>query len=194
MGDYHSTHLHTWDPDSGRRLFSPRSHGRSVSDISFHPDGLRYVTSSWAGTVKEWDVSSGHDPDVFRGHLSDAKRGRHRSVGSPWPCPEAVAASCGSGDLDTGEGVRTLPGHRRWVACVEFSPDGRFLASGDVGPEAEIHIRRASDWRLVHRLRGHEGRVTRLRFLPGSRILLSTSDDGRLIRWGRPATGCRSAR
>ena len=40
-----------------KRYFTFRGHSDLVTDISFHPDGNKFVTSSYDGTIKIWDLN-----------------------------------------------------------------------------------------------------------------------------------------
>jgi len=77
--------------------------------------------------------------------------------------------------------VRTLTGHKGWVASVAFSPDGKFLASGS--NDATIKIWRVSDGSLVRTLTGHKGWVTSVAFSPDGKFLASGSYDHTIKIW-----------
>jgi len=89
-------------------------------------------------------------------------------------------------DLKTGArplGVEPagLAGHVATTSAVSFSPDGRFLASGD--DDGEIVMRDALNWEILRRLSGHVAQITGLAWSPGSERLASSSRDGTLRVW-----------
>jgi WD40 repeat protein len=53
-----------WDPATGHLLLEPLSHekGKQVRRAGFSPDGLRFITSSFDGTMKIWDLTFVHPP------------------------------------------------------------------------------------------------------------------------------------
>ena len=44
---------------SKRRAYRQASHSNVVTSVAFSPDGQSFVSGSWDGTVKLWDVSDG---------------------------------------------------------------------------------------------------------------------------------------
>jgi WD40 repeat protein len=46
-------------------------------------------------------------------------------------------------DLETGDAIATLRGHSSGIYAIAFSPDGRFLASGN--PDKTIEVWQVAD-------------------------------------------------
>src|SRR5262245_8199247 len=89
-------------------------------------------------------------------------------------------------DLETGArppGVANtgLPGHAATTSAVAFSPNGRYLASGD--DDGEIVVRDALNWEVLRHLTGHVTQVTGLAWSPSSERLASSSRDGTVRLW-----------
>ena len=57
-----------WDCELGIQVRVLRGHERSVSSVSFSPDGNTLASGSLDQTVRLWDVASGHERRVLRGH------------------------------------------------------------------------------------------------------------------------------
>ena len=96
--------------------------------------------------------------------------------------PRAAAALVHAWDAGDGPG--------RGAA---FSSDGRFLASSSAG--GDVIVRRASDWRVVRRLK-HAGGATAVAFSRDARSLYASGYDGTVRSWdlgtgkaGRALTG-----
>lgn len=80
----------------------------------------------------------------------------------------------------------TLKGHKRGVAGVKFSPDGKWVAS--CSADCTLKIWSATTGALQHTLEGHLAGISTLAWSPDSRVLASGSDD-KLIRLWDVTTG-----
>jgi WD40 repeat protein len=78
-----------------------------------------------------------------------------------------------------------LKGHRWTLACLAFSPDGKYLASGSLDALALLWDRETGQ-ELTRPLRGHLQGVTSLAFSPDSRIVATGSTDGTVKLWHVP--------
>ena len=75
----------------------------------------------------------------------------------------------------TGAFVRKLEVHNALITSMQFSPDGRFLATGQPVPGAGLQIWDVRNGRLVSRMDGGRGRV---HFLPGGGQIAVVSSFG----------------
>lgn len=75
----------------------------------------------------------------------------------------------------------TLYGHASAVWSVDFSPDGKLIASGD--DDGAIKLWDASTGQEVTTLNGHAGAVRSVRFSPDGSSLASGSDDHTIKLW-----------
>ena len=98
-------------------------HGRAVNALALTGDG-RVVTGSSDGTVKVWDLASGHEERTLSGHewvsaLVMTEDGRV----IPGSCFGTVTVW----DLASGQEQRTLSGHGGWVNALALTGDGRVV-------------------------------------------------------------------
>lgn len=73
-------------------------------------------------------------------------------------------------------------------AAVAFSPDGQWLATGDLN--GEVRLWRSSDGKSLLALRGHTSWVWSLAFSPDGRTLASGSDDRTIRLWDLDTGHC----
>ncbi|MFO0580059.1 MAG: WD40 repeat domain-containing serine/threonine-protein kinase [Polyangia bacterium] len=85
-------------------------------------------------------------------------------------------------DTATGAVLARFSGDGRQILDVALSPDGRWLATGDLDLAARIWS--VPDGRLAAVLRGHSGRVASVSFSRDSRTLITASWDGSARLWG----------
>ena len=77
-----------------------------------------------------------------------------------------------------------LDGHAADVVAAAYSPDRRWLATGDADGLIRLHDLTAADPRTaVHDLAGHQGPVSGLVFAADGRRLVSAGSDGTLRSW-----------
>ncbi len=173
---------------------------RAVTAVAFSPDGKTLANGSGDNTIKLWDVATGTELRVFKGHTS--------AVASVAFSPGGKILASGSADntvklwdVATGAELRTLKGpssmgpgelvefRRNGMSipfsfsyrCVAFSPDGKTLASG--GGLQRIDLWDVATGTESRTLKGHFGSVESVAFSPDGKTLASGSDDGTVKLW-----------
>ena len=156
--------------------------------VAFSPDGVSLAvgfgeySGGRAFPVKLYKVATGEETDIFpavAGGVNDLafhRDGRHLAVAGS----EIVEVW----DVVSRAKVHELRGHSKWVYCVVFSPDGKWLATG--GWDRTIKLRDAATGEERLTIFGHEGFVNDLAFSPDSRTLASTSEDRSVRLWEVP--------
>lgn len=74
------------------------------------------------------------------------------------------------------------------MLSVAFSPDGKFLATGDMN--GEIRLYQVADWKQLFTYKGHADWVTSIAFSPDSSLLASGSDDQTIKLWNVTTGEC----
>ena len=102
-----------------------------IEDVAISPNGKQYLSASWDGVLRLWDLSSGKCIRSMRGH-----RGRVNCTAffpdGRWAVSGASDHSLKLWNLESGESEISLIGHMGSITAVAVSPDGRWVLSGSV--------------------------------------------------------------
>jgi eukaryotic-like serine/threonine-protein kinase len=129
--------LKIWDSASGKALFDLKGHRGEIPSVAFSTDGRRLASGSLDGTVEIWDLTNGKELFALNGYIARAlARTGWVGAGDVAFSPDGQRLATASRDntakiwdTATGKELFTLRGHVYDIESVEFSPDGRFLAS-----------------------------------------------------------------
>jgi WD40 repeat protein/serine/threonine protein kinase len=179
------------DRETGRLIRAFDLGGKATRGVVFSPDGSLALFGDIDGVVRLLDLVTGEHRE-FRGHANgvaavafspDGRRAYSAGggLGVNAEDREATDFAVRVWDLETGQQLSPLEGHKGTIRDIAISPDGRHLVSA--GSDAVAILWDARTGRLVHRLAGHTGPVTGVAFLPDGRRALSTSDDSTIRLW-----------
>jgi WD40 repeat protein len=156
-------------------------HSKPINAIAMFPDGQYLVSGDDGGTVAIWNLAIPQYPIAT-----------YRAKNSV----QAVAASPNLSQIASGDKDRKvqlgrkesitnsrkeLDGDGGFVYTVEFSPDGKILASG--GADRRIRLWNTESGKIIYTLDGHQDAVTTVKFMPNGKILISAGADRTLRFW-----------
>jgi WD40 repeat protein len=181
-----------WDRATGNRLRVLIGHESGIDAAAFSPDSQRVLTV--AGYSKQailWDTATGEKIRSFA-----IEEHVHRVAFSPdgrYVANDGDRGTPGSGvlvlrDPETGQAIRSFPGHQHPFGYLAFSPDGKSLLTAI--NQAATSYAVAYDVTQDHAPREYRGRIcvsTLLSFSPDDRRMLSATADGRVTVWDLPA-------
>jgi WD40 repeat protein/serine/threonine protein kinase len=129
------------------------------------------------------------EPVAFRGHTDWVAAVAFSPDGTRAVSASAVSMIVGDikvWDTTTGKTIRMLPAHLGPVSGVDYSSDGKIIASA--GWDGVVRLWDTSTWETRRKLEGHAGYVACVAISPDSRLVASGGED-RTVRLWDAATG-----
>lgn len=185
-----------WDAASGEALQRLDGHTDVVTRAVFSPDGKRILSASLDRTLRLWDIETGDtlltiespgallnaafSPDGWRAVSSSADE-TAADVAT-----DAVDRTIRVWDLETGTEIQKFSPDSGFVRAVDFSPNGRFVASGTWNSMdgGVIQLWNIGTGQVERRFfGGHRDIITQVKFNDDGSRLLSTSWDRSLVVW-----------
>jgi WD40 repeat protein len=183
-----------WDAVSGQPLTKPlkrRGEAMSLSTPSvailysaqFSPDGKRILTASGDDTACVWDAQSGQ---LLTGPLEHNGGAMPSTVSARFSLDgkrilTASADTAQVWDAVSGQPLTEPLKHSNLITSVQFSPDGRWIATASTDHTARVWD--AQNGQPLTEPLPHGDIVNSAQFTPDGRQILTTSDDGAARVW-----------
>ncbi len=185
------TSVRLWDVASGRQLHILQKHIDYVIKLDFSADGALLASSSSAigvsesdrtpehNTIQLWDVATGENvltiPPDGVGFIRDVEVSPDGETiaGTTWSA--ALGGTARIYDLATGAETLRLYAHRDVIPDIEYSPDGKQLATAS--NDASVKIWDLDKGVLVTSYVDFGGRVSDIDYLPGGDYMLVALGD-----------------
>jgi len=148
------------------------------------PDGKAMATGNWEGHVRLWDIATGKEQRLLKGHRN--------SISAVAFSPDGGTLASASADrtirlwdVRTGAGLYRVEAPPQEVHSLTFSPEGRTLAF-TANRDRRIHLCEVVTGKERAHLEGHEEQVNSLAFCPDGKTLVSGSADTTILLWAVP--------
>lgn len=198
--------VHQWDVHTTAKIRTIEGHTPSVSSMAFSPHEFTLASGSGqVDTIRLWDTSGGKKTGILDGYwgpvtslafspngitlASSSSNSDHVIFMLDQHKPQVGVSQhtldplgIWLWDIRTGQRMLPLGLKSHGAECMAFSPDGKRVASGNVGIDGPIiwDVRTGEE---VKTLEGQTGRVTSVAFSPSGEILASGSNDGPIHLW-----------
>ncbi|WP_036485796.1 caspase family protein [Myxosarcina sp. GI1] len=182
--------IYIWNRD-GLLLQTLNGHTGEVLDVSFKKPisnssgDYQLVSTGVDKTVRIWQINGNNSSD----------NGGIYSIATSPTEPDVFAAAGWDGKIKiwqedssgTPQLVRTLPGHDAAISQIQYTPDGKLIASGSQDNTIKLWNAKTGD--LITTLTGHREAINNLalvaenKWQAGSYLLVSGSEDNTLKLW-----------
>lgn len=186
------TSLEVWDRSSLTRLVStPRWQDAGAWSVVFLPDG-RVAAAHADNLIRLWDVVDPGGGASAAGRVTGELRGHTSLPRNLALSPDGTRlASAGNDptvriwDLRTLKELPPLDDHGKGAFDVDWSPDGRTLATAGhvLGGDGRVRLWDLATGHEVAAMEGHTGEITQTAFSPDGRLLGTRSHDGTVRLW-----------
>ena len=168
-----------WDIHLGKCLKTMRGYPQVNWTVTFTPDASTLVSGGQEQIVRVWDWQKEACSEPFRKHSCYVQTVSHH------PNKPVIASGADSTvyvwNLETRQLVNTLEGHSGRIWNVDFSADGRYLASSSFDYSARLW-----DWEeetCLHTFQGHNTWVFGMCFSPDGQMLATSGMDKTIKLW-----------
>ncbi|MCO5191248.1 MAG: hypothetical protein M9918_24055, partial [Anaerolineae bacterium] len=182
-----------WDPYTGEEMMVLASGTSNVITAAFNPEATMLVTGGQDGTVKIWDLTTTGTEELYSIPLPNSSE----SIIALSPDEMHLAVGSGSGnssgditiwDVSSKQLLMILKGHTSSIYDIEYSPDGRQIATSSADGTAIIW--EASTGEPLFTLDGHGERLSGIGsgvygvdFSPEGDRLATSGSDGTVRFW-----------
>ena len=161
-------------------LAALHGHSKTVTSVSYSPDGQFIATGSWDHSIRIWSAVTHQPVATLNGHTGAVTSVAYRPDGDriiSGGRDHAIRVW----DARTYQPVATLSGHTGSVTTVAYSRDGSAIISGS--EDHTVMVWDAATHQLTEALTGHAGVVYSVSYSPNGKSIISGGWDGAINIW-----------
>ncbi|ETO30695.1 WD repeat-containing protein [Reticulomyxa filosa] len=148
--------------------------------VKFSLDGKQIVSATNDKKIRIWDVASGNELQILKGHPLRATYVQFS------PNAKMVVSCSGDKtvilwDVVSGQEIKRLEGHSGNVRSVQFSPDGDTVVSCSF--DNSIRLWDVDSGKEIKKMEGHSHFVNDVKFSKDGKMLVSSSLDKTIGIW-----------
>ncbi len=162
-------------------------HNKPINTIAIFTNGQYLISGDEGGTVAVWNLTSQQPMAIYRTNnsiLTVAASSNHSQIASGDKDRKIQLRrkeSIGNSVQELHGDFSNLDSHNGFVYTVQFSPDGKILASG--GADRKIKLWNTDTGKIIYTLDGHQDVVTAIQFMPNGKILIGAGADRTIRFW-----------
>lgn len=177
-----------WNVKSKKQIHVLKDHDFRVSDARFTPDGEHIIVLGENGQLVAWkddEIVAQNEMNLNYGFPATALSpdGKTYAVSTYSKADKTLRVMFWTWEANEQQYLATA--HEKMISSLAFSPDGRVLASGDMGGpvvSATIRLHDLTAGKEIAVLQGHENWVRAVAF-EDQNTLISASHDGTIKGW-----------
>ncbi|MEO0348883.1 MAG: NB-ARC domain-containing protein [Cyanobacteria bacterium P01_A01_bin.15] len=177
--------IKVWDITTGLLITTLAGHTKRVSTVIWHPNGQQMISGSEDSTVKIWDWANSHCVKMLAHEaavdpIALSADGKLLASGSP------VTNSIYIWDMEQGECVNRLEGHRSGLRSLAFTPN-QTLVSASIDKTIRLWDIETGDCLRV--LTGHQAAIWSI-VISANQQIVSASEDQTVRIWDMASGRC----
>ena len=176
-----------WEISTGQKIRTIKGHATWIHSVAFAPHSRLALSGSDDMTVRIWEVSTGQLFRTLKGLFQGRVNLAHTTI-SFSPDARLVLLSGLNMEIrkvSTDRAIWRIMGDWRvQVVSAAFSPDGRFLSTGDNW--GTLTLWEVSSGRIIRTLKSSTSskrKINKIAFSPDSGFILSCNTDGYMALW-----------